>query len=107
MGAERVGAGVSIIICAPQGFTYRSIHRCPYCERRTRHVTTRYEWYDSEVECGGCGHQWSGGYRLRQSNKQRALNRHEFQQRWTEAGTRAGLRAWEAAILDAMQTVSA
>lgn len=91
---------MNVIICAPQGFTYRSIQRCPYCDRRTRHVTTSYEWYDSEVECGGCGHQWSGGYRRRQTNKQRALNRHRFLDRWRTAGTRAGLRAWQYAIFD-------
>jgi len=91
-----------LIVCTPRGFTYRRIFDCAWCERRTRHVVVDYLWYGPEVECGGCGHRWSDGYRRRQTNKQRALNRHSFHKRWAAAQTPAAHRAWMHAELDYM-----
>jgi ribosomal protein L37AE/L43A len=92
----------TLAICAPRGFIYRAVSYCPYCEVRTRHLVQAWVWYDTEIECSGCGHVWEGGYRKRQTNKARALRRHAFLERWNAASTRAEARRWlEAQLVDA------
>lgn len=85
---------MTLHVCAPASFTYRSVAWCPWCEARRHHVVTAFVWYGPEAECGGCGHRWSDYQRRRQTNKQRALNRHAFNDRWMAAGDRAGMQAW-------------
>ena len=93
---------MTIHVCAPSGFRYRTIRHCPYCERRRRFVVHTFVWYGPEVMCGGCGNQWSDGERRRLTNKAKAVNRHVFQGAWSKAKTRAEMLEWLERELDAM-----
>jgi hypothetical protein len=42
---------MSLVVCAPRGFTYRRILRCRKCKRRTRHLVTTYVWDDPTFRC--------------------------------------------------------
>jgi hypothetical protein len=90
-----------VIVCAPEGFTYRTVMPCPYCKQQRRFVVTSYLWYGPERTCGGCGNHWSDGYRRRLSNKQKALNRDGFHERWVAARTRREMWRWLRTELEA------
>lgn len=42
---------MTVIICSPQGWTWRTIRSCRKCKRRTQHLVTSYVWYDPLVYC--------------------------------------------------------
>jgi hypothetical protein len=46
-----VSEAAEVVICAPQGWTYRAVLRCRKCKRRTRHLVTTYVWYDPTAHC--------------------------------------------------------
>lgn len=93
---------MSVIVCGGNGFTWRAVHHCHWCERRRRFLVTDELWYGSVSECGGCGHRWSEEGRERQTNTARAYRRHGFVTRWDEAHTRAEYRAWLHRQIEAM-----
>ena len=50
---------MTIHIYAPPGYSYRTIQRCPTCDRRRRMVVTIYSWFGADTVCCGCGESWN------------------------------------------------
>lgn len=78
-----ISAG-NLTICAPTGYRYRTVRKCPNCKARRRVLITLYQWYDASATCCYCGDSWSGGeYLMRPAVRGwRAKARVRLQKEW-------------------------
>lgn len=79
---------MTLVICSPRGYTYRTIRRCPTCERRRRFVVSMWVWYPSIATCVACGDEWSEDGRQPRP----------FARGWRETATRQARQTWAIAM---------
>ena len=54
---------MTLHVCAPSGFHWRTLRHCPTCDLRRWMLVSEYVWYGADLTCLTCGDRWQSGER--------------------------------------------